>query len=484
MEEPDGEAYGRLYGGTRAHLPLTDLWLAETVRLREEHWGPIEDTDAVRQARLAPDSLETRVLLRARVLGGREHLDDTLQAWRRAAMTAMVLLLVMAVLAGAGAALGALGDGSRPVNVIWAVGALLGLHALTFALWLLGFALAPRAAGAGLARFWLWISRKVARGPDAALAPQALLNLLARAGALRWLFGAVSHLTWLVALCAALGTLVAVLSTASYRFAWATTLLTPDAFVHLTATLGWLPARLGFAAPDAALVRASDGTQILPAMAQVQWSVWLIGTLAVYGILPRAAAWLLSVVMLRRAARRLRVDMALPGYAALRDRLQPTAESLGVEGAAQPAHQPHVGGAGPPGGLGARAVLVGLELPGDIAWPPAGLPASAYSAGNLDTREQRNSLLDALAATPPPRLLIACDARQTPDRGTLALIADLSSKAALTRVWLSRTFDAAVPDVSGRDQLWLARLAAAGMAADAVLRDADQPLQWLEAVHD
>ncbi|WP_129559734.1 DUF2868 domain-containing protein, partial [Bordetella pertussis] len=30
------------------------------------------------------------------------------------------------------------------------------------------------------------------------------------------------------------------------------------------------------------------------------------------------------------------------------------------------------------------------------------------------------------------RLLIACDARQTPDRGTLALLAELSDKAAQT----------------------------------------------------
>ncbi|WP_262358980.1 DUF2868 domain-containing protein, partial [Bordetella pertussis] len=64
--------------------------------------------------------------------------------------------------------------------------------------------------------------------PDAALIPQALLDLLARAGALRWLLGAVSHILWLAALCAALATLLIVLSTASYRFVWATTLLQPE----------------------------------------------------------------------------------------------------------------------------------------------------------------------------------------------------------------------------------------------------------------
>ena len=88
---------------------------------------------------------------------------------------------------------------------------------------------------------------QTARGPDTALAPQALLNLLARrrcAG-----FGSISHLLWLTGLCAALATLLTVLSTASYRFIWATTLLAPDTFVWLTQAIGWLPGVAGFRRP-------------------------------------------------------------------------------------------------------------------------------------------------------------------------------------------------------------------------------------------
>src|SRR3546814_1027118 len=47
--------------------------------------------------------------------------------------------------------------------------------------------------------------------------------------------------------------LLVMLSTASYRFVWATTLLQPDTFVALTRALGWLPAQLGFAAPADAI---------------------------------------------------------------------------------------------------------------------------------------------------------------------------------------------------------------------------------------
>ncbi|MCD0506269.1 DUF2868 domain-containing protein, partial [Bordetella petrii] len=271
---------------------------------------------------------------------------------------------------------------------------------------------------------------------DAALVPQALMNLLGRAGALRWLFGAISHTLWLAGLAAALATLLVMLSTASYRFVWATTLLQPDTFVFLTGALGWLPALLGFATPDEAMVRLSDGSQLLPATAHAEWSVWLIGVVTVYGVLPRLLAWLLCMAQARRARRQLRIDTTLPGYAALRDRLLPPAQSTGIDRPADPLHQPHVN-AGRLANLGDQRVMAGLELPTDLPWPPASAPEGTVDAGNLDTREQRNRLLDALSQAGARRLLIVCDVRQTPDRGTLGLIAELAGKAGHTRVWLA-----------------------------------------------
>jgi hypothetical protein len=462
---------------------FTDLWVAETVRLREEHWGSLEDQDAVRQARHADGPIEHRVLLRARLIARREHLDERIAHWRRGAGIAALLLLALAVLAGVGTAWSALGDGTRVVNIIWAAVALLGLHALTFLFWLSSFAVRGGAAGGGLGGAWLWLTRKLARGPDAALPPQGLMALVTRAGAARWLFGAVSHLLWLAALAAALATALAVLSTARYRFAWATTLLAPDTFVDVTQALGWLPAHLGFALPDTDTVRLSDGTHLLPPGAQAQWAWWLIGLLVAYGILPRLIAWLVSIVRLRAALRGLRIDMALPGYAALRARLQPPADPLDQEGGAAGPHAPRIGPAPLPF-TGGQAVLAGLELPDDVDWPPADIPATIRVAGNLDSREQRHALLDALAQAPARRLLVACDARQTPDRGALALIADLTGKAAETRIWLMGGHDLAGNSAaSDRADTWRGRLLDAGMPAEAIMRNTDQPLRWLGGDH-
>lgn len=460
-------------------------WLAELIRLREAHWGPLEDAQAVRQVRQLDAGLPARILARAALLAQRENLIPLVDGWRRSAVAMLAVLFVLAVLSGAAAALGALGDGTRAVNVLWAMGALLGLHALTFLLWLASFLLRP-AAVTGLGRLWLWATRKLARGPDGALVPQAFLNLLTRAGALRGLFGSISHLLWLTALCAALATLLVVLSTASYRFVWATTLLAPDTFVWLTQAIGWLPAHLGFPMPDAATIRASDGTQILPASAQAQWSLWLIGVLVVYGIVPRLIAGALCVAATLRALRRVRIDPALAGFSTLRDRLEPPALSTGIDRPVDPLHEPRVR-APALDGLGGQPVLLALELPTDLPWPPADLPDGIRQAGNLDTREERNRVLDALAQSAAARLLIACDARQTPDRGTLSLIADLSAHAAQTRVWLILPqAGASVSTGAGtetRAELWRDRLLALGLPADAILLAPVAPLTWLETGH-
>ncbi|CAB3919685.1 hypothetical protein LMG3410_05331 [Achromobacter aegrifaciens] len=469
---PPAEPLGA--GPVRAH------WLAELIRLREAHWGPLEDAAAVRRVRQQDADLPARILARAALLAQRENLIPLIDTWRRSALAMLAALFLLAAISGAGAALGALGDGSRPVNVLWALGALLGLHALTFLLWLGSFLLRASSV-TGLGRLWLWATRKLARGPDSALVPQAFLNLLARAGALRWLFGSVSHLLWLTALCAALAVLLAVLSTASYRFIWATTLLAPDTFVGLTQALGWLPSLLGFPLPDASMIRASDGAQALPAEAQAQWSLWLIGVLVVYGILPRLLAGALCVAGSLRALRRLRIDPSLPGFSALRDRLEPPAQSTGIDRPVDPLHEPRVG-APPLAGLGGQPVLLGLELPPDLAWPPADMPAGVHQAGNLDTREERNRVLDALAGQAATRMLIACDARQTPDRGTLSLIAELAAHAEQTRVWLvTPRADAEAP--ATRAPLWRERLLALGLPADAVLQAPLAPLAWLESGH-
>ncbi|WP_408608105.1 DUF2868 domain-containing protein [Candidimonas nitroreducens] len=451
---------------------LAAHWMAETVRLREAHWGPLEDASESRRARAEGRGLAAKILLRARYLGQREKLDELLARWKRGARLALLGLAVAALFAGAGAALGALGNGERPVNLLLALFAILGLHTLTFLAWLLSFGVHAQVAGLG--RLWLWLTRKLARSPDAALAPRALLELLSRNGALRWILGGVSHGLWVCAFASLLLVLVAVLSTRRYTFGWETTLLSADAFVHATTILGWLPARLGFAMPAADMVRASNGLHTLPASVQMLWSSWLLGCVLAYGLLPRLLALLLCLYMSRRRLAATALDASLPGYAELRERLQPSSEQTGIDA-------PDTGEVATriPSGHGAaqagRPLVVGIELPGDEPWPVQALPEGMADGGNIDSRTQRNALLESLRAHPPSRLLAVCDARQTPDRGALALLAELAAPAGELRILLHGAAAGA-----GRSAAWRERLAAAGRPADSLYEHWPPALAWLQ----
>ncbi len=453
---------------------LHRLWLSETIRLREEHAGPLEDSEANRRARADGGTLAQRIQARALFLAQRDGQVQALQHWLQGAQLALAALLLLALLSGIGLAGAALGDGQRPVNVFWALGSLLGLNLLMLLGWVLGLLLSRDNAGA-LGRLWLWLSEKLARDASAAQLAPALLVLLQRQRLSRWGLGVLVHGLWLLASLAALATLLLLLSTRRYGFVWESTILGGETFIGLTQAIGTLPALLGFALPDAEMIRASGDSALLSESARHSWAGWLVGVLLVYGLLPRLLLALLCLWRWRRGCAALQLDTELPGYGLLRERLQPSSERLGISDAA-PAqlHQPQAG-TGPLQSQG--ALLVAIELDSHRAWPPA-LPKSIANAGVIDNREQRQRLLEQLSRFPPARLAIACDPQRSPDRGSLALLAELARSAGATRIWLLPPPPGAALDSARLDDWHQAleqlRLVHSGSA----------PLNWLETGHD
>lgn len=450
------------------------LWLTETIRLREEHAGPLEDAEANRRARAAGGDLAGRIEARALWLAERDGLTAALQRWRQGAGLALLGLLLLALLSGASLGFAALGDGQRPVNVFWALGSLLGLHLLSLGGWALGLAFAGDSGGT-LGRLWLWLSAKLARDARAAQLAPALLLMLQRQRLARWGLGFVAHGLWLLALSSALVCLLALMATRRYDFLWETTLLGADTFVALTRTLGALPALLGFDLPAPGLIRASGNALPGGEAARQVWAGWLLGVLLVYGVLPRLLLALLCLWRWRRGRARQALDLSLPGYRLLAERLQPSSERLGVRDPA-PTVLPRTQIDTAPAAAGG-ALLVGVELDDSRPWPPA-LPEGVADAGVLDDREQRQRLLERLTRCPPARLVIACDPRRSPDRGTLALLGELSRCAGQTRVWLLPPPPGEALD-DARLGDWREALERLGLA-----HGTDAPLAWLETGHD
>ena len=453
---------------------LQTLWLTETVRLREEHAGPLEDLEANRLARSAGGDLPERIQHRAVWLAKRDGLANALQHWLQGARLALIVMAVLAVVSGAGLAFAAMGDGQFPVNVFWALGSLLGLNLILLLSWALGLVFAGEQ-GATLGRLWLWLSEKLARDAKAAQLAPALLLLLQRHKLNRWAIGTLVNGLWLLAMLSALAILLTLMATRRYGFVWETTILSADTFVAMTQALGALPAVLGFSVPTVEMIRASGDAALNIESARQAWAAWLVGVLLIYGVLPRLLLMLFCRWRWKTGQAKLHLDLNLPGYAQLRERLMPTSERLGISDAAP--QQLHRVESGVTDQQSDGALLVAIELDDQRPWPPQ-LPKTVSNAGVLDSRESRNRLLEQLSRFPPARLVIACDPRRSPDRGSLALIAELARNAAATRVWLLQA-----PPGEALDAERLGDWHVALQHLELPFADC-APLNWLETGHD
>jgi len=358
--------------------------------------------------------------------------------------------------------------------VFWALGSLLGLNLILLLSWALGLVFAGEH-GASLGRLWLWLSEKLARDAKAAQLAPALLLLLQRQKLNRWAIGVLVNGLWLLAMLSALVMLLTLMATRRYGFVWETTLLSADTFVAMTRTLGALPALFGFTIPTVDMIRASGDAALNIESARQAWATWLVGVLVVYGVLPRLLLALFCLWRWKTGQAKLRLDLNLPGYAPLRERLMPTSERLGISDAA-PEHLHRVE-SGVSDLQSDGALLVAIELDDQRPWPPP-LPKNVSDAGVLDSRESRHKLLEQLSRFPPARLAIACDPRRSPDRGSLALIAELARNASETRVWLLQA-----PPGEALDAERLGDWHTALHQLELPYADS-APMNWLENGHD
>lgn len=472
-------------------------WLAEVVRRHEAREGLLEDAAALAEARAQAPDFETRILKRATVLGTREGWRAAFSSWRGAARRGLALALLLALVAGAGVGAGLLGDGSRPVNVVWALGGLLGPHLLGLLLWgggmLIGgrFALNPSAPSPGLLPgLGLRLLQALDRSPGAGDRIAALVTLMTQQRCGAWAAAWVGHLLWAAMMAGATLGLLLMLAIRRYDFVWETTILPADVFVRLSTALGLLPAWLGFPVPDASTVHAGGLAASYPApfsvAARQAWSGWLLGCVVVHGLLLRLALALLSGYMGRRARARLRLDLTLPGHAMLRERLLPSSAVIGISDPAPHGHNRAALAHGVSAGEG--VCLMALELADDLRWPPAwsqasgGIEADGHDRlpvdlGRIDGRAQRHAAIERITRHPPARLAVAIDARMTPDRGSLGMIVTLARHAARIRVW------ALLPEPGAGDRLqqWADALDQHGLGREILCVDEAALRAWLLA---
>lgn len=452
-------------------------WLAETVQLRT---GGHREHEAERYAIRTSGDAEQRLLTWAAFIGRRDGLREQITAWRKQATVSLLLIVSIALLAGLTSALAVLGDGSRPVNVIWALGSLLGVNLLMLLVWLLGFLASGPAPSLG--RFWLWLNQRF-QNQDAVHITRAWVSLSNQAGLTRWWLGLVSHTVWLAALIGVTCGLLLTLSLRSYAFSWETTILPESVFLSVVESLGWLPGKLGFQTPDAETIRqAGQSSGLASTIVQADaerraWASWLVGCLVSYGVFPRLLLVFISGVRLISGTRRIRLDINAPRWLTLRSRLMPVSEAGDV---LDPAPEVLPGSrirqrAMSPGG---EYTLVAFEL--DQHKDPLQLLPDTVRHSDwqqsftVDSREERQAVLSFLENAPAGALLVICDASLSPDRGTWHWLAAALGYAAQGAVLLHNADTAE----ASRLEAWQRGLQDIGLAAANILTSPADVAAW------
>ncbi len=458
-------------------------WLAHTLRLRD-----LESHQASKQTPVFPaisdshdgDDAQRWLIQRAYERNKDSESLQWIRRWVHSARFSLLLIAVLAVVSGASAAIGFFGAEQRSVNVIWTLIGLIGVHGLALLMWLFG----GRMTGGWLGRasFWLmghWPKTAPSNSNTRAALSSALASVMSANGLGKWALSCITHSAWLVALLATLLTILLALSVRSYSFVLETTILSESVFVQLVRGFSYLPSLLGFAAPsDEMIAAALDATGSGQSdSVRRAWASCLSGGLVVYAVIPRVLVLIWSLLSLRHAYSTLRLDVRLPGFAEL---FAPSVDSKQIVDAA-PKVLRTMQLEKSVTMTGDSLALVGLELGPDLSWPPArtrDLKNLLLFDEVVATGVQQHAVLQVLRASPVRRILVMCDARLSPDRGSLQWLIDVSAYAGNMALCV---LSPDLKEAETRQQIWAQSLAAIGLDSKCLFYSQADGLKWLQS---
>ncbi|WP_352339481.1 DUF2868 domain-containing protein [Psychrobacter sp. 16-MNA-CIBAN-0192] len=347
------------------------------------------------------------------------------------------------------------------VNFFYVLVCLLGFHTLMLVGWLLMSLVNQGKASANWFANFVSPNRLIRGKDDVTQAAVSLYEQQLHHSGMRWYLGRFSHQLWLATLTGMLFAIVFLLIVRQYSFSWESTLLSDQALITLTHLLGWLPSMVGFDVPnDAAIVQSRLVTAAMPLSVARQWAGLLIGSLLMYGIVPRALAWVFCALMFRR--KKMRLDIKLPYYQKIVDfwQRQIVDNDDFVEVAAPVAPQAQVSS-------GKKLVAL-LEYPAPDGWWQVGVDETLSTFGIedfgiVDDRDDMARLTTYLNEH-PVQVWLGIHAQALPDRGTLRKLDHIASHAkhGVIVQLLRPESDASQPSAAQmmRHQQWQTALAA------------------------
>lgn len=421
--------------------------LIEQIRYIETQQSLACDTEDKAADHFVHKDFEERLWYRAKCLVEQHDLSSMLGRAARLSRYVKTFAFILAALLGALGVIYAITE-SDTINIYWLLLLLLGFNLISMLLWLTGVSLNLDALTSGmLARLSSWLPghlerKNIASNSAGTQADRAWLACHFSGAVGKWQFSKITHQLWLVYLLAGLACLVLLLTVRQYNFVWGTTLLSDTAFVRLTEVMSAPLQAIGFATPSTEQVRESQisvlqhgAAQALTAEHRYRWAQLLLGALLCYGIVPRIVLWVWSALMSANARRQFALDLYLPYYISLRQRLIPLASQgeiidadtsppfVAETSAIQPA--PHA--------LPNETQWAAVELGDAIAWPPPSVRAD-HDLGQVLDRASLAQIEQHLQSHHCPVIAVAVSAARSPDRGVQRSIASLMSNC--TQRWL------------------------------------------------
>lgn len=407
-----------------------------------------------------------RLTFRAQQLIRENALENALQQPDKQFIRASWICWTLAAVLGALAASQAVSESST-LNIYWLLAVLLGFNSISLLLWVSGMTLNLQSLSSGIvAQFVSWWPYRHKKEPDVqSLASHAWWESCLTGTVGKWRVSVLTHQFWLVYLTAGVILLIMIMMAKQYNFIWGTTILPDSALPQLTQMLGKPLEALGLKIPDDPQTVASRvGTGKQDAETRTAWAVFLIGALLVYGIFPRLLLLGFSWVMQRWAESRFKLDLYLPYYIELRQRLmarEVKAEVIdadpqaGIKPAEVTRPPEHVA-------IPVNAHAIGVELDDSTDWPEPVI--CRLNIIDQDSHEQAITMIKSLSVP----LLLGVAAHRLPDRGIQRTIKELADSGH-AKPWLILLNKPSAPVTSAREFAWFRLAEACGIPAEHVI---------------
>lgn len=319
------------------------------------------------------------------------------------------------------------------VNFFYVLVCLLGFHTFMLATWIL-MTLFTKGDKPTIFASFVSPSHLIRGKDDITTSAVAIYEKQLHHVGMRWYLGRISHQLWLATLAGMLIALIVLLMVRDYNFSWESTLLSGQTIATLVSWMAWLPNLVGFPTPSPEQVLASQqfATQMTEAantatkgVSSYEWAMLLIGSLLMYGIVPRAIVWVFCALMFN--SKKMALDIKLPYYQKILDFWSRTVtdDDDFVEKSSPfvaPTATIHQG----------NKLVALLEHPhANPDWYAKALTESAteiYDFGILDSRDDMEKLIDYLDKN-EVQVLLGIDANALPDRGTMRKLSKIDAKS-------------------------------------------------------